>query len=102
MEYSGSNSMIIKIFLDKRYALPYRVIDTLVDHFVRFVEHKEKLTVVWHKALLTFCARYKTDLTKEQKNMLLFLCKKQYHEKITPEVRRELENTPSRDDRPTN
>ena len=33
MEYTGSNSIFIRILLDKKYALPYRVIDALVHHF---------------------------------------------------------------------
>lgn len=37
MEYSGANSIFIRILLDKKYALPYRVIDAIVSHFVRFV-----------------------------------------------------------------
>jgi essential nuclear protein 1 len=35
MEYSGANSIFIRILLDKKYALPYRVIDALVFHFVK-------------------------------------------------------------------
>lgn len=37
MEYSGANSIFLRILLDKKYALPYRVIDAVVDHFVRLV-----------------------------------------------------------------
>ena len=40
MEYSGANSMFIRILLDKKYALPYRVIDALVVHFVRFTQEE--------------------------------------------------------------
>lgn len=39
MEYSGANSIFLRILLDKKYALPYRVIDAVVDHFVR-LEHR--------------------------------------------------------------
>lgn len=35
MSYSGANSIFIRYFLDKRYALPYRVIDAAVFHFIR-------------------------------------------------------------------
>ena len=35
MEYSGANSIFLRILLDKKYALPFRVIDAVVDHFVR-------------------------------------------------------------------
>lgn len=34
MEYTGGNSIFIRVLLDKKYALPYRVLDALVHHFV--------------------------------------------------------------------
>jgi hypothetical protein len=37
MDYSGANSIFIRILLDKKYALPYRVIDAIVNHFVQYV-----------------------------------------------------------------
>lgn len=36
MPYSGSNSMFIKILLNKKYSLPTRVIEALVIHFSSF------------------------------------------------------------------
>ncbi|CAH1972186.1 unnamed protein product [Acanthoscelides obtectus] len=35
MDYVGSNSIFLRIFFDKRYALPYRVVDACVFHFLR-------------------------------------------------------------------
>lgn len=32
---SGANSIFLKTFFDKKYALPYRVIDAVVYHFLR-------------------------------------------------------------------
>jgi essential nuclear protein 1 len=37
MEYTGGNSIFIRILLDKKYALPYRVIDALIHHFILYV-----------------------------------------------------------------
>ena len=37
MKYSGANSIFIRILLDKKYALPYRVIDAIVHHFIQLV-----------------------------------------------------------------
>lgn len=37
MDYSGANSIFLRILLDKKYALPYRVVDAVVFHFLRFV-----------------------------------------------------------------
>lgn len=58
MEYSGANSVFIRILLDKKYALPYRVVDTLVTHFCSFTHADKRLPVLWHQALLVFIQRY--------------------------------------------
>ena len=36
MDYSGANSIFIRTLLDKKYALPYRVVDAVVNHFLRY------------------------------------------------------------------
>jgi len=90
MPYSGSNSMFIKVLIEKKYALPFRVIDSLVEHFLKFKTETRVLPVLWHQSLLSFAERYKTDLTTEQKNELKLLLREQFHHKITPEIRREL------------
>lgn len=97
MEYSGANSIFIRIFLEKRYALPYRVIDAAIFHFLRFEHDKREMPVLWHQSLLTFVQRYKNDISSEQKDALFGLLRKQQHVKITPEVRRELAAARCRD-----
>lgn len=97
MEYSGANSIFIRILLDKRYALPYRVVDAAVHHFIRFEHDKREMPVLWHQSLLTFVQRYKHDISSEQKDALFQLLRKQVHPKITPEVRRELQAARPRD-----
>lgn len=97
MEYSGANSIFIRIFFEKRYALPYRVIDAAVFHFVRFENDKRDLPTLWHHALLSFVQIYKNDISSEQRELLLQLIKKKSHYKITPEVRRELMAAQCRD-----
>ncbi|XP_030378167.1 bystin [Scaptodrosophila lebanonensis] len=97
MNYSGANSIFIRYFLDKRYALPYRVIDAAVFHFLRFENEKRELPVLWHQSLLAFAQRYKNDISSEQKDALLQLLKKQFHPKITADIRRELQAAVCRD-----
>ncbi|XP_033168504.1 bystin [Drosophila mauritiana] len=97
MAYSGANSIFIRYFLDKRYALPYRVVDAAVFHFLRFENDKRELPVLWHQSLLTFAQRYKNDISSEQRDALLQLLKKKSHFKITPDVRRELQAASCRD-----
>lgn len=109
-EGGGATNIFIKALLEKKYALPYQVIDALVFHFLRFrsvdpasVQHgdamtgvyaegdaKNKLPVIWHQSLLAFAQRYKGDVTEDQREALLDLLLSHGHSAIGPEVRREL------------
>ncbi|XP_037535447.1 bystin [Nematolebias whitei] len=97
MEYNGANSIFLRLLLDKKYALPFRVLDALVAHFLSFRSEKRVLPVLWHQSLLTLAQRYKADLASEQKTALLELLKIQTHTQISSEIRRELQNSESRD-----
>jgi essential nuclear protein 1 len=54
------------VLIDKKYALPYKVVDALVFHFIRLSNtykakragDVDKLPVLWHQSLLAFCQRY--------------------------------------------
>ncbi|KAI0347011.1 cell adhesion protein byn-1 [Trametopsis cervina] len=103
MDYSGPNSLFIRILLDKKHALPYKVVDALVFHFIRLsntykakLGEAEKLPVLWHQSLLVFCQRYASDLTPDQKDALLDVVRANPHPQISPEVRRELVNSVER------
>ncbi|KAI3647209.1 hypothetical protein MP228_007430 [Amoeboaphelidium protococcarum] len=115
--YNGANSIFMRVLLDKKYALPYRVIDSIVEHFLRFrhgpgddfvrssygrgarkMGNPNSMPVIWHQCLLTFCQRYKEDMSPEQKEAVLELIKVQNHHQISPEVRRELVNSRCRGD----
>jgi essential nuclear protein 1 len=93
MEYCGTNSYFLKLLLDKKYALPYRVLDSVLNHFVRFIEDDRDLPVIWHQSLLTFVQRYKDELSEEDKEKLKQLMRKQKHYLVTPEIHRELLNS---------
>jgi len=97
MDYNGANSIFLRILYDKKYALPYRVVDASVFHFLRFERDKRELPVLWHQALLTFVQRYKGDISSEQKEALLGLLRAQSHPTITHEIRRELQSAKCRD-----
>ena len=97
MDYTGSNSVFLRLLIDKKYALPYRVIDAIVVHFLRFTSDNRPLPVLWHQCLLVFVQRYKEDIASEQKEALLELIRKHSHEKVSPEIRREIVGSKSRD-----
>lgn len=92
MEYSGGNSMFIRVLLNKKYSLPTRVISELSQHFLRFTSDTRKLPVLWHQSLLVFAQRYKNDIPKQHKEAMKPLLKQHFHHQITPEIRRELFN----------
>jgi essential nuclear protein 1 len=108
-EAAGPVNIFIRTLLEKKYALPYKVIDSLVFHFLRFravgasnsdameVESRPedlggtgKLPVIWHQCLLAFAQRYRNDITEDQREALLDLLLTRGHQSISPEVRREL------------
>jgi essential nuclear protein 1 len=98
MPYNGSISYFVRALIDKRYALPYRVVDALVAHFARFRAEERPLPVAWHQSLLAFAQRYKEDVTAEQKAELKLLFRDKPHHAITPEIRREFFSTKNRED----
>ncbi|KAL8692877.1 MAG: hypothetical protein Q9218_002170 [Villophora microphyllina] len=107
-ESAGATNIFIRTLLEKKYALPYKVIDGLVFHFLRFraISQMEsigesndtgglgansfKLPVLWHQCLLAFAQRYRNDITEDQREALLDLLTGRGHKDIGPEVRREL------------
>lgn len=97
---NGPISLFIKVLLDKKYALPYKVIDGCVYHFMSFKGYQndrgKPLPVIWHQSFLVFCQRYKNDLTEDQRDALLDVAKAQVHSSITPEIRREIISGQSR------
>lgn len=107
-ESAGATNIFIRVLLEKKYALPYKVIDSLVFHFLRFRVlrpghvstslslsenlglQEQNLPVLWHQCLLAFAQRYRNDVTEDQREALLDLLLGQGHKEIGPEVRREL------------
>lgn len=100
-ESSGATNILIRTLLEKKYALPYKVIDGLVFHFLRYRATPQpgghdvgfgaaKLPVIWHQCLLAFAQRYRNDITEDQREALLDLLLIRGHKDIGPEVRREL------------
>ncbi|KAI9243937.1 Bystin-domain-containing protein [Sporodiniella umbellata] len=98
MDYTGPNSLFIRVLLDKKYALPYKVVDALVMHYHRFANDPREMPVLWHQSLLVFVQRYKQDLVAEQKDLLLEVFRKKSHPGITPEARREIVHSEARDE----
>lgn len=98
MDFSGPAALFIRVLLDKKYALPFKVVDALVFHFIRWKSMSRPFAVLEHQSLLVFTQRYKNDMTVEQKESLLDIVKVKGHDKIGPEILRELRHSISRGD----
>eukprot|EP00877_Chromochloris_zofingiensis_P005227 jgi/Chrzof1/14705/Cz09g12210.t1 len=99
MEYCGTTSFFVRVLLDKKYALPYKVVDALVAHFTRFADDERQMPVVWHQCLLCFVQRYKHEIKEADKEALRKLVQQQHHYQVSPEVLRELDHGAARDNR---
>ena len=95
---TGPTSLFIRVLLDKKHALPYKVLDALVFHFIRLANTNDPgtLPVLWHQSLLVLCQRYAAHLAPEQKDALRDVVRTHAHAQIAPEVRRELAAAPAR------
>ncbi|GLB42224.1 putative bystin [Lyophyllum shimeji] len=93
-DFSGARALFLRVLLDKKKDLPYRVLDDLVFHFIRISNWSQSkgvdLPVLWHQSLLVFSQRYSANLTRDQKDALLDVVKANFHHQIGPEVCREL------------
>ena len=89
-QYSGAQSVVMRTLLDKKYALPHRVLEAVCEHFGRFRSDYRELPVKWHQALLVFAQRYKNDVAPHHKEMIKEVMRVHSHYMITPEIRREL------------
>lgn len=98
MDFSGPAALFIRVLLDKKYALPFKVVDGLCFHFLRWKAESRPFAVLEHQSLLVFTQRYKNDMTVEQKEALLEVVRLKGHTQIGPEVRRELTQSINRGD----
>ncbi|KAJ1605566.1 bystin-like protein [Cryptosporidium canis] len=108
----------IMILLCKKYSMPKKVIDELVENFTKFdhenslqqndsplfshnninlnsnnIQTNSVLPVTWHKTLLVFVQRYKYEFSPIQIKRIHNLVKNQYHYLISPEIIRELSHS---------
>lgn len=98
MPYNSARGVFLLDLISKNYALPFRVLDGIVDHFIRYTHDSQiELNVQWHQTLLKFCKLYTREISSEQREALLDLIKHHNHHQISSEVRHILLTTPARD-----
>lgn len=88
----ATNSYFLGVLINKKYALPYSVLEGLVKHFHSFVNDKRTLPVVWHRALLFLAQRYKFEFNPHQRTRIFEVLRAHLHPSIGPEIRREMQS----------
>ncbi|KAL9546954.1 hypothetical protein MBANPS3_006411 [Mucor bainieri] len=64
--------ILAHVFLQKRQALPYRVVDMLTfKYFCQREENLQQLPILWYQSLLIFTQSYSMDMVPTQKTALL-------------------------------
>lgn len=98
MPYLPHRGVFIMELLSKNYALPYHVLDGIVDYFMRCEgDVNFEPNLLWHQLLLKFCQSYASDISSEQRDALIGVNKKYCHDKMGPEIRNVLQKTIGRD-----
>jgi essential nuclear protein 1 len=97
MDYNGANSLFLRTMIEKKYALPFRVIDAMVFHFLRFKQDRRDMPVLWHQCWLSFVKIYGKDCSEEQKIAMLKLTFVQKHREIGPAIREVIKASCPRD-----
>jgi len=90
LPYYGATQYFILVLLNKKFSLPYKVIDSVYEYFMNFMQDNRRFPSLWHQTLLVFVQRYKNDLTAEQKTGLQKLTQQHKHTVISAEVSREI------------
>jgi essential nuclear protein 1 len=90
--YSGPVALFIRVLLDKNYALPRRVIEALLKHFLRTRGDCRDYPVLWHQSLLAFVQYFKSDLSAAQVESLRSLLREKRHHSITPAIHHEIQS----------
>jgi len=86
-----TNSYFIGILINKKWALPTRVVEAAVDHFHSFAnDDLSDLPVVWHRSLLSFVQRYKYELNEVSCSKIKEVLQHHCHSAIGKEIHREL------------
>lgn len=101
LPYFGATQYFIMVLLNKKFSLPYKVIDAVYDYFMNFLEDDRKFPAMWHQTLLVFVQRYKNDLTSDQKAGLQRLTHEKKHTVISQEINRELFSAKNRGEAPS-
>lgn len=58
MDYTLCSGYLLKVLLGKNYSLSGKVIEALINYFVKFQNETRSLPVLWHQTLLLCVTKY--------------------------------------------
>lgn len=90
MPYTPQILYFIKVLIEKKYSLPTKVVESLIQYFYSFMKDERELPVLFHQAIFSFTQIYKKDFKKDDIIKLKELMKKHNHPKLTHEIKAEL------------
>jgi essential nuclear protein 1 len=83
----ASGLYFMQVLLRKKYALPYQVVDKLVEFFTQTASTNDELPILWHRTFQLFVESYANDLSGGQIELLQLVIKeKQHHYGISPQI----------------
>jgi essential nuclear protein 1 len=83
----ASGLYFMQALLRKKYALPYQVVDKLVEFFTQTASTNDELPILWHRTFQLFVESYANDLSGGQIELLQLVIKeKQHHYAISPTI----------------
>lgn len=92
MGFTGATAIFIKTLLEKKYALPTRVLNVLVSFFVKYEDSEVVLPVIFFQLILRVCELYSSCMDEMQKSAIKSLVKKRKHEILSPLIITAIDN----------
>lgn len=92
MGFTGPTAIFIKTLLEKKYALPTRVVNCLASFFVKHENSDIALPVIFYQLVLRVCELYSSTMDEMQKTAIKSLVRKKKHEVLTPLIVSALDN----------
>ena len=87
--FSSSVTVFVYTILDKKYSLPEQAYNAVLDWFMQFDDDTEiDLNLNWQQSLLVLVHRYHTQMTPEERRIVLNLANKRCNQGIAGDIRR--------------
>ena len=67
-EYSGPLNVLVKVFIEKKLALPGIVLERVVGWFLSFKGRGAQMPVLWFQTILSFAKLYKSQFIRTSEN----------------------------------